>query len=60
MGFNELYFIELTREFRHEDDEEIDIDENASRAKIKKEFGKHMSSKMTHKIILSKFVSQIA
>jgi hypothetical protein len=60
MGFNELYFIELTKEFRHEDDEEIDIDENASRAKIKKEFGKHMSSKMTHKIILSKFVSQIA
>ncbi len=60
MGFNELYFIELNNEFRGEDNDEINIDVNATRAKIKKEFGKHMSSKMTHKIILSKFVEQIA
>jgi len=60
LGYDELYFIELTDEFRKGDDEEINIDENASKSKIKKEFGKHMSSKMTHKIILSKFVEQIA
>lgn len=60
MGFNELYFIELSNEFRGEDDDEINIDANSTRSKIKKEFGKHMSSKMTHKIILSKFVEQIA
>ena len=60
MGFNELYFIELNDEFRGDDNDEININGNDTRAKIKKEFGKHMSSKMTHKIILSKFVEQIA
>jgi hypothetical protein len=57
MGYNELYFIELGNSTPASDSEEIQV---VSTTNVAHAFKKQMSKKAFNKIILSKFIEQIA
>lgn len=59
LGYNELYVLKVTRDFNG-DNEEIKANGSSTQSKLRNEFRKHIKSKAFNKIILSKFVSQIA
>ena len=43
-----------------DDNEEIEVKENATTGQLSNAFKKHMNGKMVNKVILSKFIRQIA
>ena len=65
-GFKELYMMTLPKNtFRYwdpveDDNEEIEVKENATTGQLSNAFKKHMNGKMVNKVILSKFIRQIA
>jgi len=59
LGYDELYVIQLNDEYMGKVSE-IKADHNSTANKLRNEFRKHVKSKMFNKIILSKFVDQIA
>jgi len=58
-GFEEYFIIRLDRSFNG-GIQNIEVNESASKAQIKKAFVNHMRSKQFNKVILSKFASKIA
>ena len=59
LGYDELYVIQLNDEYMGKVTE-IKADHTSTANKLRNEFRKHVKSKMFNKIILSKFVDQIA
>jgi len=59
LGYDELYVIQINHEYMGQVSE-INADHNSTTNKLRNEFRKHVKSKMFNKIILSKFVDQIA
>ena len=59
LGYDELYVIQLNDEYMGKVSE-INADHTSTANKLRNEFRKHVKSKMFNKIILSKFVDQIA
>jgi len=59
LGYSELYAVKVNRDFRGET-QEMDANSNSTQSKLRNEFRKHVKSKSFNKIILSKFVDQIA
>jgi hypothetical protein len=59
LGYDELYVIQLSDEYMGKVSE-IKADHTSTANKLRNEFRKHVKSKMFNKIILSKFVDQIA
>lgn len=68
-GFKELYLMQIgTQEYdtgrywtpSKETDTSINVGENATKGQLTNAFKKHMNGKMVNKVILSKFVGQIA
>lgn len=68
-GFKELYLMQVgTQEYEinrywtpsRETDTSINVGENATKSQLTNAFKKHMNGKMVNKVILSKFVGQIA
>ena len=58
LGYNELYIIKMGKSFGEV--EEMNANSNSTKSKLRNEFKKHIKSKSFHKILLSKFVDQIA
>ena len=59
LGYDELYVIQLNDDYMGKVSE-IKADHTSTANKLRNEFRKHVKSKMFNKIILSKFVDQIA
>jgi len=59
LGYNELYVLESSSDFNGEK-AVIQAENGATKSKIRNQFKKYMKTKMFNKIILSKFVAQIA
>ena len=59
LGYNELYVLESSSDFNGER-AVIQAENGATKSKIRNQFKKYMKTKMFNKIILSKFVAQIA
>ena len=59
LGYSELYAVKVNRDFRGET-QEMDANSNSTQSKLRNEFRKHVKGKSFNKIILSKFVDQIA
>jgi hypothetical protein len=59
LGYDELYVIQLNDDYMGKISE-IKADHTSTANKLRNEFRKHVKSKMFNKIILSKFVDQIA
>lgn len=59
LGYDELYVIQCSKGFKQEEPT-IVASSSDSKSKIRNQFKKYMKSKMFNKIILSKFVDQIA
>ena len=59
LGYDELYVISSSSEFKG-DQAVIEASHDDSKSKIRRQFKKYMKTKMMNKIILSKFVEQIA
>jgi hypothetical protein len=59
LGYNELYVIQLNNDYMGKV-AAMNADHNSTANKLRNEFRKHVKSKMFNKIILSKFVDQIA
>jgi hypothetical protein len=69
-GFNELYLIhgndDSHNRYRYwnpdakKDSNEIEVKDASSKSQLTSAFKKHMNGKMVNKVILSKFVGQIA
>jgi len=59
VGYDELYVLSATSEFNGSP-AVIDASHDDSKSKIRRQFKKYMKTKMMNKIILSKFVDQIA
>ena len=58
LGYNELYIIKMNKSFTEV--EEMNANSSSTNSKLRNEFKKHIKSKGFHKILLSKFVEQIA
>lgn len=58
-GYDELYVIENGSEFKGEQ-ATIDADHNSTKNKLRNQFRKYVKTKMLNKVVLSKFVDQIA
>ena len=58
LGYNELYVIKMGKGFKEV--EEMNANSASTNSKLRNEFKKHIKSKGFHKILLSKFVDQIA
>jgi hypothetical protein len=59
LGYDELYVIQINKDYMGKV-AEINADHTSTANKLRNEFRKHVKSKMFNKIILSKFVDQIA
>jgi hypothetical protein len=59
LGYDELYVIQINNDYMGKVSE-INADHTSTANKLRNEFRKHVKSKMFNKIILSKFVDQIA
>jgi hypothetical protein len=59
LGYSELYAVKVNRDFGGET-QEMNANSNSTQSKLRNEFRKHVQSKSFNKIILSKFVDQIA
>ena len=59
LGYDELYVLSASSEFKGEQ-AVIEASHDDSKSKIRRQFKKYMKTKMMNKIILSKFVEQIA
>jgi len=59
LGYDELYVLESSSDFNGEK-AVIQAENGATKSKIRNQFKKYMKTKMFNKIILSKFVAQIA
>ena len=59
LGYDELYVLESSDDFNGEK-AVIQAENGATKSKIRNQFKKYMKTKMFNKIILSKFVAQIA
>ena len=59
LGYNELYVLESSSDFNGEK-AVIQAENGATKSRIRNQFKKYMKTKMFNKIILSKFVAQIA
>ena len=59
LGYNEMYIIKVNKDFEGQTTE-INANSSSTNSKLRNEFKKHMKSKGFHKILLSKFVDQIA
>jgi len=54
-----MYIIKVNKDFEGQTTE-INANSSSTNSKLRNEFKKHMKSKGFHKILLSKFVDQIA
>jgi len=59
LGYSELYAIRVNSDFAGET-QEINANSSSTQSKLRNEFKKHLKGKSFNKIILSKFVDQIA
>ena len=59
LGYSELYAVKVNRDFSGETPE-MNANSKSTQSKLRNEFRKHVQSKSFNKIILSKFVDQIA
>jgi hypothetical protein len=59
LGYDELYVLSASSDFKGEQ-AVIEASHDDSKSKIRRQFKKYMKTKMMNKIILSKFVEQIA
>lgn len=59
LGYSELFAVKVNRDFNGET-KEMEANSSSTQSKLRNEFRKHVKSKSFNKIILSKFVDQIA